>query len=51
VERVLSQAERVGAITALGSLDDVWSADDFGRRTASELAGQLLGSVGGTVHV
>ncbi len=44
VEQVLSQAERAGMVTALSSLDDVWAADAFGRRTASELATPVAGA-------
>jgi 1-deoxy-D-xylulose-5-phosphate reductoisomerase len=51
VEQVLSHAERAGMVTALGSLEDVMAADRFGRRKASELAGQLLGSGNGAAKV
>jgi len=34
-------------VTALASLEDVLAADAFGRRKASELAGQLLGTGNG----
>jgi 1-deoxy-D-xylulose-5-phosphate reductoisomerase len=50
VERVLSHAERAGVVTALSSLDDVWAADAFGRRMASEMAGHLLGSAQGAAR-
>ena len=42
VEETLSLAERDSAITSLGSLDDVWDADRYGRKTATELARNLL---------
>lgn len=42
VEETLSLAERDSAITSLGSLDDVWDADRYGRKTATELAQNLL---------
>jgi len=50
VEQVLSHAERAGMVTALSSLDDIRAADDFGRRIASELAGQLPGTVRGAAQ-
>jgi 1-deoxy-D-xylulose-5-phosphate reductoisomerase len=50
VEQVLSHAERAGMVTALGSLEDVMAADAFGRRTATELAGQLLGTGSGAAQ-
>jgi 1-deoxy-D-xylulose-5-phosphate reductoisomerase len=51
VEQVLSHAEREGMVTALASLEDVLAADAFGRRKASELAGQLLGTGNGAAQV
>jgi 1-deoxy-D-xylulose-5-phosphate reductoisomerase len=38
VEEVLDHAERQGMIAKPDSLDDVWTADDYARRTAAEAA-------------
>jgi len=38
VEEVLDHAERQGMIAEPDSLDDVWTADDYARRTAAEAA-------------
>jgi 1-deoxy-D-xylulose-5-phosphate reductoisomerase len=38
VEATLSRAEVDGMIAPLQGLDDVWAADEYGRRVASELA-------------
>lgn len=38
VEMVLERAEREGMIAQAGSLNDVWTADGYGRRVAAETA-------------
>lgn len=38
---VLDEAEGAGMLCAMDSLDDVWAADDYGRRKAVELAQRL----------
>jgi 1-deoxy-D-xylulose-5-phosphate reductoisomerase len=42
VGRTLSRAERDGMVAPLATLDDVWTADRYGRERARELAQQLL---------
>jgi 1-deoxy-D-xylulose-5-phosphate reductoisomerase len=41
VDATLSRAESDAMIAPLGSLDDVWAADGYGRRVARQLAGAL----------
>ncbi len=41
VEDTLNAAERQSMIVPLGSLDDVWAADSYGRSVAGELAHKL----------
>ena len=41
VEQVLSRAERDSMIAPLQALEDVWEADDYGRRTAAEMMSAL----------
>ncbi|HHN72677.1 MAG TPA: 1-deoxy-D-xylulose-5-phosphate reductoisomerase [Thermopetrobacter sp.] len=48
VAETLEAAERAGALGHLASIEDVWAADDFGRRTAEELArSPSVGAVAG----
>ena len=42
VEDTMSLAERDSAVAPLGSLDDVWEADRYGRQVATDLARKLL---------